>query len=167
LKYLNREIKEKIRGGLFSFAISPHKDVLHIYITEWEKGHKTVPEGIEREPKPGAAKAKGGEALPGEPMTGEKKYQKGKVENKTGKGQTSRLIFSANAKEPALFADDYRPPKKRNVIEFFSSLEGEQIREVSLADKDRLVTIAFGSGRYLLFKLFSGRPNVLLVEGGR
>src|SRR5699024_8455951 len=69
--------------------------------------------------------------------------------------------------ETALFADDYRPPKKRNVIEFFSSLEGEQIREVSLADKDRLVTIAFGSGRYLLFKLFSGRPNVLLVEGGR
>ncbi|HLR32969.1 MAG TPA: hypothetical protein VK074_10785, partial [Fodinibius sp.] len=62
LKYLNREIKEKIRGGFFSFAISPHKDVLHIYITEGEKGHKTVPEGIEREPKPVAAKAKGGEA---------------------------------------------------------------------------------------------------------
>ncbi len=32
LIYLNRELNEKIRNGFFDFAISPHKDVLEIYI---------------------------------------------------------------------------------------------------------------------------------------
>ena len=114
LIYLNREIKEKIQGGFFSFAISPHKDVLHIY--------------VEKE------------------------------------GDTSRLIFSANPRETALFHDFYRPPKKRNVIDFFSSLEGERIDGVELADKDRLVYLHFANGLYLQFKLFSGNPNVYLVE---
>jgi len=114
LIYLNREIKEKIREGFFSFAISPHKDVLHIYVDK--------------------------------------------------DGDTTRLIFSANSRETALFHDFYRPPKKRNVIDFFSSLEGQQITDVELADKDRLVYIYFDSGRYLQFKLFSGHPNVFLIK---
>lgn len=117
LIYLNRELKEKIPGGFFSFAISPHKDVLHIYI---------------------------------------------KKEN-----ETVRLIFSADHRETALFLDSYRPPKKRNVIEFFSPLEEEKIIDLSLADKDRLMSVYLESGRRLLFKLFSGRPNVFLVESGR
>ncbi|SMO65305.1 NFACT RNA binding domain-containing protein [Fodinibius sediminis] len=117
LIYLNREIKEKIQNGIFSFGISPHKDVLHIYI-ESDK-------------------------------------------------ETSRLIFSANARETALFLDRYRPPKKRNVIDFFPSLEGARVVDTSLADKDRLLSIIFEGGRSLLFKLFSGRPNVFLVEGDR
>ncbi|SHF58164.1 Predicted component of the ribosome quality control (RQC) complex, YloA/Tae2 family, contains fibronectin-binding (FbpA) and DUF814 domains [Fodinibius roseus] len=117
LIYLNREIKEKIREGFFRFAISPHKDVLHLYIRKEE--------------------------------------------------ETFRLIFSANARETALFWDDYRPPKKRNVTEFFPSLEGEKITAVQLADKDRLITIGFESGRHLLFKLFSGRPNVFLVKADK
>ena len=117
LIYLNREIKEKIKGGFFSFAISPHKDVLHIYITK--------------------------------------------------NAQRSRLIFSANARETVLFLDRDRPPKKRNVVDFFEPLEGQKITDVSLADKDRLVTIHFDNGKYLLFKLFSGRPNVFLVDKER
>lgn len=117
LIYLNREIKEKIYGGFFRFAISPHKDVLHIYI---EKQSKTF-----------------------------------------------RLIFSANARETALFLDGYRPPKKRNVIDFFVSLEGAQIVDMKLADKDRLIKLNFEDDRHLLFKLFSGRPNTFLVEDGR
>lgn len=32
LIYLNRELNKKIRNGFFDFAISPHKDVLEIYI---------------------------------------------------------------------------------------------------------------------------------------
>lgn len=114
LIYLNREIKEKILGGFFSFAISPHKDVLHIY--------------VEKE------------------------------------GEESRLIFSVNSRETALFHDFYRPPKKRNVIDFFPSLEGARITDMQLADKDRLVAIYFDNGQYLQFKLFSGHPNVFLVE---
>lgn len=114
LIYLNREIKEKITGGLFRFAISPHKDVLHIYLDK--------------------------------------------------DNERSRLIFSANFKETALFYDFYRPPKKRNVIEFFPSLEGARIVDLRLADKDRLEYIYFENGQYLQFKLFSGNPNVFLVE---
>lgn len=114
LIYLNREIKEKIQDTFFSFAISPHKDVLHIYIDRDD--------------------------------------------------ETSRLIFSANPKETALFLDFYRPPKKSNVIDFFDPLEGKQITNMTLAEKDRLVTIYFETGQQLLFKLFSGNPNVFLVE---
>ncbi|NGP86762.1 Rqc2 family fibronectin-binding protein [Fodinibius halophilus] len=114
LIYLNREIKEKICGGFFRFAISPHKDVLHIYV---EKN-----------------------------------------------GETSRLIFSANSRETVLFHDFYRPPKKRNVIDFFSMLEDKEITEMQLADKDRLVTIHFENGDHLQFKLFSGHPNVFVIR---
>lgn len=116
LIYLNREIKEKIAGCFFRFAISPHKDVLHIYV------------GTER--------------------------------------STSRLIFSTNSRETALFLDSYRPPKKRNVIDFFSSLEEQKITGTELADKDRLLTIHFENDMQLLFKLFSVRPNVFVVENG-
>lgn len=114
LIYLIREIKEKNVGSFFDFAISPHKDVLHIYLDH-------------------------------------------------GGGQ-SRLIFSANFRETALFHDFYRPPKKSNVLEFFSILEGQRIEQVRLADKDRLVYFYFENKQHLLFKLFSGKPNVFLVE---
>ena len=114
LIYLNREIKEKICDGIFDFAISPHKDVLHIYVDRKE--------------------------------------------------ETSRLIFSTNPKETALFLDFYRPPKKSNVIDFFPSLEGQTVTDMVLAEKDRLVSIYFDNGQYLLFKLFSGHPNVFLIE---
>ena len=114
LIYLNQEIKEKILGGFFSFAISPHKDVLHINVEKEET--------------------------------------------------MSRLIFSANFEETALFHDFYRPPKKSNVIEFFPSLEEQKITDMSLADQDRLISIYFENGQHLLFKLFSGHPNAFLVE---
>lgn len=116
LIYLNRELNEKVAGGKFNFAISPHKDVLEFY--------------IEAENDP------------------------------------FRLIFSANPNETALFLDSYRPPKKSNVLEFFQRLEGEKITRLSLADKDRLFYIHFSDDVFLQFKLFSGSPNVFLVENG-
>ena len=114
LIYLNRELNEKIRNGIFNFSISPHKDVLEIYIQNRE--------------------------------------------------QEYRLIFSANPNETALFLDNYRPPKKSNVIEFFQELEGLSISDVTLADKDRLLYMHFEGGKQLLFKLYGGNPNVYLVE---
>lgn len=114
LIYLNREINEKVEDAFFSFSISPHKDVLHIY--------------IDRE------------------------------------DERSRLIFSANPRETALFLDFYRPPKKNNVINFFPTLEGQKITGTKLADKDRLFYLFFENGQHLLFKLFSGNPNAFLVK---
>lgn len=78
--------------------------------------------------------------------------------------ETFRLIFSVHANEIALFLDEYRPPKKRNVTEFFKSIEGERVKEVSLAEHDRLLTVAFESGHALLFKLFGNDANALLVR---
>lgn len=117
LIYLNRELNEKIGSGIFQFAISPHKDVLEIYIQADEDSY--------------------------------------------------RLIFSANPNETALFLDSYRPPKKSNVLDFFQRLEGEKITRLSLADQDRLFYLYFGEQRFLIFKLFSGSPNVFLVENGQ
>lgn len=115
LIYLIRELKEKITGGIFRFAISPHRDVLELYLETGPQAH--------------------------------------------------RLIFSANPAETALFLDRYRPPKKSNVIEFFKPLEDRPIRKVELAEYDRLVYL-YIEEYYLLFKLFSGSPNVFLVQSG-
>lgn len=116
LIYLIGELNEKIRNGIFDFAISPHKDVLEVYI-----------------------------------HTDDKKF---------------RLIFSANPNETALLLDKYRPSKKSNVIDFFQRLEGKKITGASLAEQDRLAYLYFESEdkMYLQFKLFSGSPNVYLVQ---
>ncbi|MBN2732037.1 MAG: DUF814 domain-containing protein [Balneolaceae bacterium] len=82
------------------------------------------------------------------------------------KAAEKRLIVSTNPAETALFLDDYRPPKKRNVLEFFKQLENQQIVKVSLAEYDRLLSVHFENGMQLLFKLFGSDVNALLVEDG-
>ena len=42
LIYLNRELNEKIRHGLFHFSISPHKDVLEIYIQKDDREYRLI-----------------------------------------------------------------------------------------------------------------------------
>ena len=42
LKYLNREIKEKILGAIYNFGISPHKDVLHLYLDCGEETRRLI-----------------------------------------------------------------------------------------------------------------------------
>ncbi|MDX1639161.1 MAG: NFACT RNA binding domain-containing protein [Balneolaceae bacterium] len=74
------------------------------------------------------------------------------------------MIFSANPKETALFIDQYRPPKKSNVFEFFKDIVDEKIVKVELAEYDRLIYLYMESGRYLLCKMFSSSPNIFLVE---
>ncbi len=117
LIYLNRELNEKIRNGIFSFSISPHKDVLEIYI-----------------------------------QCKEREY---------------RLIFSTNPNETALFLDNYRPPKKSNVIDFFQGLEGLAVQKFTLAENDRLMYLHFEGEKHLLFKLYGSGPNVYLVKDNR
>lgn len=80
------------------------------------------------------------------------------------KDSTKRLIFSTKAGEITLFLDAYRPPKKRNVLEFFKPLEGQEIVKVTLAKYDRFVSIHFSKGRRLTFKLFGHSANALLLK---
>lgn len=117
LIYLNSEIKEKVEGGQFLRGISPHKDVLELYLE-----------------------------------AGEERF---------------RLIFSANPSETALFLDDYRPPKKDNVMDFFGELEGRRVEGTRLAEEDRLWELRFEGGLSLLFKLYGGHPNVYLTDGSQ
>ncbi|HKL20073.1 MAG TPA: hypothetical protein VJ905_13940, partial [Halalkalibaculum sp.] len=42
LIYLNRELNEKIGDGIFNFSISPHKDVLEIYIQSNEREYRLI-----------------------------------------------------------------------------------------------------------------------------
>lgn len=42
LIYLNSEIKEKIVGGMYCFAISPHRDVLEIYIENLKQKFRLI-----------------------------------------------------------------------------------------------------------------------------
>jgi len=114
LTYLNQELNEKLCGGVFLFAISPHKDVIEIYIRH--------------------------------------------------NSERYRLVFSTNPNETAVFWDCYRPPKKSNVICFFQELEELKILDIALAKYDRLLYLCFEDGKKLQFKLYSGKPNVYLVE---
>ena len=79
-------------------------------------------------------------------------------------GVEKRLISSTNPAETVLFLDDYRPPKKRNVLEFFGQLSGLEITDCALAKHDRLWSLYFENGSRLLFKLFGNDVNVLLVQ---
>jgi len=78
--------------------------------------------------------------------------------------QRRRLVFSANPAETALFLDSFRPPKKGNVVEFFAPINNKNIKEIKLADKDRLVFFSFDDNYKLIYKLFGSRANVFLVK---
>ncbi len=77
-----------------------------------------------------------------------------------------RLVFSVNPNETALFLDKYRPPKKRNVTDFFELLEDKHVVETSLAKYDRLLSIHFEDDLKLLFKLFGNNANAFLIQNG-
>ncbi len=117
LIYLTQELKETIIGYNLERAITPHKDVLEVYVSEQDYGN--------------------------------------------------RLVFSSRADETALFLDSHRPPKKRNVVDFFESVLEQQITNVKMAEGDRLLHVNLSSGDWLQFKLFSSRPNAFLVDHER
>lgn len=75
-----------------------------------------------------------------------------------------RVIFSSTPGETALFSDQYRAPKKSNVVNFFEPLTEKKVKDVKLAEGDRLLTISFHGGPDLLFQLFGNNANVFLVE---
>jgi predicted ribosome quality control (RQC) complex YloA/Tae2 family protein len=75
-----------------------------------------------------------------------------------------RLKFSTNPEETALFVDSDRPPKKANTTSFFDVLSGKSIKEVSMADNDRFITVSFDDHYSLLFQIFGNSPNIFLIK---
>ena len=64
----------------------------------------------------------------------------------------------------ALFRTD-AARARRNTVTVFERVLGAEVAAVTLAEHDRLLTIALADGRRLLVAPFGPRPNVLLVEG--
>ncbi|RNC85597.1 MAG: DUF814 domain-containing protein [Balneola sp.] len=83
-----------------------------------------------------------------------------------GDSESSRLIFNTSPGNISLFLDSYRPPKKANRITFFEDVYLTPIQGVELVKNDRIISIEFGDGKALLFKLFSSRANAYLIEEG-
>lgn len=78
-----------------------------------------------------------------------------------------RLIFSTTPGEIALFSDQYRAPKKNNVLNFFEPLSGNRVTRVNLAEDDRLLTIHFEKSECLMFQLFGNKANVLFIKNDK
>ncbi len=80
--------------------------------------------------------------------------------------ETFRLIFSANAQETALFTNQYKSPKKSNVVTFFESLYDFNVTNVTMPQHDRYIRIHFEDDSSLLFQLFGNKPNLYHVKEG-
>ncbi|MBO6870366.1 MAG: DUF814 domain-containing protein [Balneola sp.] len=75
-----------------------------------------------------------------------------------------KLVFSTSPGNMALFLDYYSNPKKRNTIAFFGDLYGLSVKNVELAETDRILSIIMEDEYELVFKIFSNNGNVLLLK---
>lgn len=80
--------------------------------------------------------------------------------------KSSRLVFNTSPGNISLYLDSYRSPKKSNRITFFEDIYSSPIQDVKLEEGDRIISFTFRNKKQLVFKLFSSRTNVYLVESG-
>lgn len=78
----------------------------------------------------------------------------------------SRLIFSSNPQNAALFLDRYQLPKRENTTTFFDDLRDETLIDIRLAESDRFISFIFESGRRIIFLLYSNHANSMLIKDG-
>jgi len=81
-------------------------------------------------------------------------------------GVRTRLVYSTNPGETALFTDRYRAPRKRNAQTFFDPLEGQRLINAELSEEDRLIKLRFENNLHLLFQAFGNSPNLFLIKEG-
>lgn len=77
-----------------------------------------------------------------------------------------KLSAFTGSAQPAMFMVSPQPHKKRNFASFFSSLQGQSVTDITLANSDRLLYFHFTNTSSLLFQLFGSVPNVFLVHNG-
>ncbi len=83
-----------------------------------------------------------------------------------GGEQNHKLVFSTAPGNTALFLDYYSNPKKTNTVTFFEEIYNRKIKNIKIADTDRIFHILFEDGYELVFKLFSNNANVFLTKSG-
>ncbi len=82
--------------------------------------------------------------------------------------QLLKLNFAAQPARTACFTDPRTTWKKSNAASFFQQLEGAVAEDITLTEGDRYLQIMFDDAGYrLVFKMFSGKPNVFLVKDGK
>ncbi len=75
-----------------------------------------------------------------------------------------QITFSCDPKRVSIFRSTYFPPKKKDIVSFFSSLEDNLIKKIELAGKDRLLDFKFNGGLSLRFQLFGHGANCYLYD---
>ncbi len=75
-----------------------------------------------------------------------------------------QITFSSHPKRISFFESKYFPPKKRDIITFFHSLNGQQVKKVEMAGQDRVVDILFEGDQHLRFQLFGHGANCYLYD---
>jgi predicted ribosome quality control (RQC) complex YloA/Tae2 family protein len=76
------------------------------------------------------------------------------------------MIVSVEPSATAVFLSFYRDAPQSNVAHFFEELTGAVVRDVSLAETDRLMRIEFDTGDALVLMVYSSKANVFRVREG-
>jgi predicted ribosome quality control (RQC) complex YloA/Tae2 family protein len=77
---------------------------------------------------------------------------------------TVRVVASPG--NQVLFMDYNRKKAQPNRLAFFSEINSQRVVSIELAESDRLITIRFENGKYLLIVLYGSAANVMLVDDG-
>lgn len=77
-----------------------------------------------------------------------------------------RITFSSDPQRTAVFMDRFQAPRRGNVADFFSALQGKTLKSIELAENDRIITFNFDDEQKLTFLLFGGKANALLSLNG-
>lgn len=77
------------------------------------------------------------------------------------------VIVSCEPSLNALYARDGFQRARKNSIDLFPDLTGQEVAGVQIAHDDREVSVAFTSGSRLLIQMYGSRANVLLYSASR
>lgn len=83
-----------------------------------------------------------------------------------GEGSRKMVTVSVEPSATALFISPYRDTPQTNVASFFEGLEGAVVKDVSLAETDRLLRFEFTDGQAVLVMAYSSKANVFHVKEG-
>lgn len=78
--------------------------------------------------------------------------------------QAWTLTVSTDPHMNFVFLRDRFPRAKKNSVDIFPSIVGDEIREVTIHRNDRIIQVDLREPRSLLLHLFGGAANVLLVD---
>lgn len=83
-----------------------------------------------------------------------------------GENKSRRIIIDTGRPGQAFFVDQYQPPPAKNTVMFFKPLINNILRNISLAKRDRIISLDFGDNRKLMVVLYGSSANIFHVNNG-